>query len=153
VHSSRSISFRQLSSHFVYKPYRTFPLDSLAFVWCLFGVSHTHQTASIVINTLDCSGGGFTIVLHCSGVLVPSNIENMSPTDVVVDAYIPPNETHHIHVQRHVVKLAQLFREGISISHLQRLHTQCKALDITIPSNPHQLHLESQSNHLTLILL
>jgi hypothetical protein len=52
VHSSRSTSlvgFRRLSSHFVYRPYRTFPLDPSHLFCVCFGVSCTHQTASIVI--------------------------------------------------------------------------------------------------------
>jgi hypothetical protein len=102
-------------------------------------------------TALDRCGGGFTIVLHCSGASIPSDIENMSPTDVVVDAYIPPNETHNVHAQRHVAHLAQLFGERISLSHLQRLHMQSKALDITIPSSPCPSHPESQTDHLTLI--
>jgi hypothetical protein len=102
-------------------------------------------------TALDRCGGGFTIVLHCSGTSVPSDVENMSPADVVVDAYIPPNETHDVHTQRHVAHLAQLFGERISVSHLQRLNMQCKALDIAIPSSPCQSHPESQTDHLTLI--
>jgi hypothetical protein len=75
----------------------------------------------------------------------------LSPADVVVDAYIPPNEMHSDHMQCHVAHLAQLFGECISLLHLQGLYTQCKALEIVIPSSPRQSHLESQTDHLTLI--
>jgi hypothetical protein len=75
----------------------------------------------------------------------------MSPASIVVDAYIPPNETHADTTQRAIARLAQSFGQHISLHHLRRLQKQCQSLSIDIPFGIQRSHVEPPSGHIELI--
>jgi hypothetical protein len=90
-------------------------------------------------------------VLHCSGSSFPSDIELTSPASIIVDAYVPPNETYADATRQAIAHLAQSFGQHISLNHLRHLQKQCRSLGVDILLAVHRSPIDPSSGHIELI--